>query len=243
MKRTFILVVAVCISLTATAQTPAEDDTTATPADVIAETDRRQHRGFVISPGVSFGITAVNTSNKALNDEIHPLKSVEPSITLGYMINEHTGIFTGASYTPMGARTTSATISTNTETTQRANFLDVPLFIRIISSRPDKIGFVADVGLSAGFLMTVNTKTKTTDLSLDQSTFHESTSDQYLNKSAVSGIFFFGVILPAGRMVHMLAGIDPHYSFTDLSNPKGVVTQNFYRGGFKLSAVIKPSRR
>lgn len=223
MKRTFILLSAACISLTATAQTATKKTTTKTTSP--------KSSGWVINPGLSLASAAVTTDYKDINDEINPIFSLQPGVNIGYMLNPHIGFFAGLAYTTNGFKVTQ-----NTEKlTTRNGFLDIPVFVRIITSKAEKVGFIADLGIATGFMMSANTKYK----EISSGYTISSTSKEGYNKTVVSGIMFLGVKVPVHPIVNVLAGFDYQVTFSDMNNPKAPSSVNYYRGGIKVSAAIK----
>lgn len=223
MKTITAAVAAMLLSLTVQAQE------TAKPA--------KQAGYWTITPHLAMGSTSYLNPDLPGNITTLPGFAFQIGGDIGYMLNPHVEFFTGLQYTINAYGIKFNQDDVDYRIRQRTGYLEVPVYVRVITSKPRKVGFILEGGLTAGVLLGVKNKLKGTDAS-GYSEQISSTDREGLNTIAAAGTLFLGVKIPVSEQTDILAGLDNQYYFTRLGEDADV-QENLLRGGFRIAVNVK----
>lgn len=194
-------------------------------------------RGLIIAPALSLGASQLRGSDA---DMFNSGFAVQPVLAAGYMVNTHFGVFGGLAYTNNSYKYTYQDPGYNAMIKLRHNlkYLEIPVYARIVSSKADRIGFVADAGINIGFLLSSKATVKMTDIASGASYTVSTKIKDEINKMAASAYVFLGAKFPVAPAVSLLAGVDYQYTFTSAWK-ESVLNGKFSRYGFKIAAAIQ----
>ena len=74
------------------------------------------------------------------------------AVNAGGMFNNHVGFYGGLGVSGYSWITEASTAGNKVTTTQKQTYIDVPLFLHIVTSRPGRVGFFTNVGANASIL-------------------------------------------------------------------------------------------
>lgn len=229
MKRTFILLSAALISISATAQT-----TTNTTNE--AKTSTFKNNGFVMSPGVAIGAATIVGSEKDGNTDFGIAYQLQ--YNFGYMINYNFGFLAGISYTSNATSHKEFVTGGTIKNTYTFNYIDVPIFGRVVTSKPGKVGVVIDGGVNIGMLSKANLKAEGTPTGGGATITESGDIKSYINTTAISIIGFIGIKIPVSPTVNIMTGIDAQRSVNSTFK-EPASTNNLTRIGGKVMVAIK----
>lgn len=193
----------------------------------------QSRKGLWVTPHVAFGAgTLINKEFIAYDNNLSIYFNAGADV--GYMFNDHMGVFAGLSYAGYGfAFDVSGRQYGDALLIGAQGMLEIPTYFRFVASKPHRFGFFTNAGFKYGFLVDEENYLQFDD---DKTPLPDGYN---YNSLSVSPFVYLGMNIPAGRRVEMTLGPEFVYQFTNLFDAGQTMSANYFNIGLKLGVGIK----
>lgn len=156
--------------------------------------------GRTFTPFVSLGAIPSSSTNIGLMSAV--------GCQVGYMLNSHLGLYTAISFAEYNW-TESYNLRDGAEQCKnKTNYIQIPLTLRVVTSKVNRLGLFAEAGLNFGVLSSAEQK-----ITYFGTRAVSKSRDIHIYSNAIfSAYFFYGVKIPLSNKARLLTGLD-HYVF------------------------------
>lgn len=193
-----------------------------------------QRKGFNMGADLSIGGSTLAGaklySGNAYTDNVSPGVCAALQLSVGGMFNNHFGLFSG-----VGVSLYSYDILFGSATiTQRQTFLDIPLYLHFITSKPGRVGFFGRFGATGNLLLAAEFDGRSPYASSVSG--RENSVDFY--RANVSPFANIGLSLPFKQRGDLLLGPKVMFqtvnNFDDFEGSEGIIVSTTFNVGFRL---------
>lgn len=189
-------------------------------------------KGFYLGFNTGIGASTVYYDNFATNYSI-PV-TISPDlfygigVSVGGMFNNHIGLFSGVNFSKYNY---TFKVAPGNSADQEQGFIDIPINLRYISSKPGRIGFYLNTGFDISFLYSATVSTSISGYQAEDNTY-----DFY-----VANLVFVlnpGLYIPLGNRGNLFMG--PRFqtqsvnNFDNLDGDYGLLMANSFNANFSF---------
>ncbi|PSK95141.1 outer membrane beta-barrel protein [Taibaiella chishuiensis] len=195
----------------------------------------QSRRGLWVTPNSAIGLGGL------VNKEYIPYKNnvsvyLGIGVDAGYMFGDHVGLFTGLNYCGYGYALDQSDRNNDRLLVGTQAMLELPLYLRFVSTTAGRFGFFTHVGFKYGFLVG-----QKDFIQVDGKRSDAPTRAKY-NDQSFSPFVYLGMNIPAGRRVEMTLGPELTYQASNLFASGSSMRANYLNVGIKFGVGIKATR-
>ncbi len=202
-----------------------------------------QRQGLWLNFQSGYGSSSISNGDRvsSFSSGVKPGPRYFMGLQLGYMFDDHTGWFSGLSYSRYTWREEITTQLVNATLENRQNYIQIPLYVQFATSKPGKPGAYFQVGVNANIL--TNAISSLHDNGNGRTIIKDESLKKAVKPFAILPFIGAGAYIPFSRSMHLEAGACFDYDFNDNMKRETKHKGNLYSISGRIALCFRISTR